>query len=607
MDKPWRGYSFSLAYAKEYGLMIIAPIHRSGVLYAYSPYLNKWFYLPSGSNKPPFKWNANSVYDLKHKKLLVLGGTDRWDGGQIYNETWAYDIGTQTWTHLNLQNYPDMGIVDGWGHAWPSIVYDADVGAVVYTKKDGSETWILDQSEATWKPITVQDHPSSTGHTGGHFSFNSTQGEDVLFSKDREIWTLKVNNNEQGEPYPPVGPKIEYVNSKFRITWQAPDKGSPISKYNVYRAQWSDLPGPYTKIAETTDLEFEDSPLLTNNTFYTYYVSSSSLEGAESAPSLPVCTKSRILIGVVANVLSAHHVEINWHSDESNHIVGYNIYRSQGPLTDQTQFAKLNQTILSSNRFIDNTVDLSSDKIAHYFVTKVNLSGQESGPSPLAHTIPDWVPGLWLDETTRTLHWLPALQKNISGYHIWKYHKDKGEFSFQGSGWLPLNNDIIQSTSFKLPDSSGFYTVRAVNMLGQEGFLSDFIVDGSGFPYSNFQASDNRLSKISYDFFWDFNKTVTHVQNYKEDANEIKNFVLYAYPNPFNPQVTVEYDIPQLQSMNIVVYNLRGQLAGTIFSGVPNSTHGKLSWNAGTNPSGIYFIRLTSGSKVQTKRVLLIK
>lgn len=93
-------------------------------------------------------------------------------------------------------------------------------------------------------------------------------------------------------------------------------------------------------------------------------------------------------------------------------------------------------------------------------------------------------------------------------------------------------------------------------------------------------------------------------------------FKLYnAYPNPFNPQTTLSFDLPQQAANGLVelsIYNVLGQKIITLYSGKLNSGHYSYKWNA-TNqagsvvPSGIYFAKLVSSAGVQMKRMVLIK
>lgn len=101
------------------------------------------------------------------------------------------------------------------------------------------------------------------------------------------------------------------------------------------------------------------------------------------------------------------------------------------------------------------------------------------------------------------------------------------------------------------------------------------------------------------------------------DENTIikpKYLSLSAYPNPFNPNVNIEFNRTKNSPENIQVdiYNVRGQKVKNLLNQYTNEKTIRLSWNGlnengKTMPSGIYFIKATSSNDVLTKKVILLK
>ena len=96
------------------------------------------------------------------------------------------------------------------------------------------------------------------------------------------------------------------------------------------------------------------------------------------------------------------------------------------------------------------------------------------------------------------------------------------------------------------------------------------------------------------------------------------DFNLSNYPNPFNPETTIFFSLPESNKVKLEVFNIKGQ---KIKDFSPNTRHpesvegqGEMSvtWN-GTDSndqpvsSGIYFYKLISGEFQQTKKMLLLK
>ncbi|NOZ03259.1 MAG: T9SS type A sorting domain-containing protein [FCB group bacterium] len=84
------------------------------------------------------------------------------------------------------------------------------------------------------------------------------------------------------------------------------------------------------------------------------------------------------------------------------------------------------------------------------------------------------------------------------------------------------------------------------------------------------------------------------------------------YPNPFNPRTTIEYRLPARESIDLSIYNLRGERVRTLVTGSkPAGTH-RVVWdgqNDRGNPvaSGIYFYRLITTREILSRQMLLLK
>ncbi len=92
-----------------------------------------------------------------------------------------------------------------------------------------------------------------------------------------------------------------------------------------------------------------------------------------------------------------------------------------------------------------------------------------------------------------------------------------------------------------------------------------------------------------------------------------KNYILEQnYPNPFNPETTIRYQIPERAEVQVTVYNVQGQKVATLVNGVQDQGEYQISWrgeaaNGSKVASGVYFYRLSAGSFVQTRKMLLVQ
>ncbi|MEN8008181.1 MAG: FlgD immunoglobulin-like domain containing protein, partial [Candidatus Krumholzibacteriota bacterium] len=80
------------------------------------------------------------------------------------------------------------------------------------------------------------------------------------------------------------------------------------------------------------------------------------------------------------------------------------------------------------------------------------------------------------------------------------------------------------------------------------------------------------------------------------------------WPNPFNPRVSVRFDLPEGRPGRLVVHDLRGNMVTELWRGVGTGQETSVSWNgrdyAGRAcPSGTYGFVLSDNAGRQSSRV----
>jgi len=103
----------------------------------------------------------------------------------------------------------------------------------------------------------------------------------------------------------------------------------------------------------------------------------------------------------------------------------------------------------------------------------------------------------------------------------------------------------------------------------------------------------------------------TSVENKRNEI--ISDFKLLGnYPNPFNPETTIKYQLPEPSFVRLVIYNIQGQEIKTLVNEKKSSGYHSVRWNGTNNPgikvnSGVYLYHLQAGKFSDVKKMLLLK
>lgn len=79
------------------------------------------------------------------------------------------------------------------------------------------------------------------------------------------------------------------------------------------------------------------------------------------------------------------------------------------------------------------------------------------------------------------------------------------------------------------------------------------------------------------------------------------------YPNPFRGETTFSFSMDQPGSVSLVVYDVTGREVATVAETHFSTGDHAVRWNADRLPSGVYFVRMTSGPVSETRRIVLVR
>ena len=112
---------------------------------------------------------------------------------------------------------------------------------------------------------------------------------------------------------------------------------------------------------------------------------------------------------------------------------------------------------------------------------------------------------------------------------------------------------------------------------------------------------------IKYQFF-DKNQTIISSGIQKIQLLIPTDYILNQnYPNPFNHRTTISYGVPEKSFVNIDIFDIKGRLVESLVSDEHENGFYQQSWNGGNVASGLYFIKLSTGKKILTKKMILLK
>jgi flagellar hook assembly protein FlgD len=111
-----------------------------------------------------------------------------------------------------------------------------------------------------------------------------------------------------------------------------------------------------------------------------------------------------------------------------------------------------------------------------------------------------------------------------------------------------------------------------------------------------------------------FQFATVHITTSDADEAEIAapGIKIKNYPNPFNPQTAISFELAQTEMVNIDIYNIKGQRINTLSSQRYSAGEHSVIWNGNDDygnrmPSGLYFYRIVTDSSSATAKMMLMK
>ncbi len=168
------------------------------------------------------------------------------------------------------------------------------------------------------------------------------------------------------------------------------------------------------------------------------------------------------------------------------------------------------------------------------------------------------------------LSWSTATEKNNKGFEV---ERKQVNGNYEVIGFIHGAGTSTKTNSYSYVDSkvkSGNYTYR--------------------------------LKQLDFDGKFEYSKEIN-----TEVSAPVEFALKQNYPNPFNPSTTISYQLPVSGKVIMKVYNALGIEVATLVNENKEAGSYNINFNASNLSSGVYIYKLSAGSFVSTKKMILLK
>ncbi len=153
---------------------------------------------------------------------------------------------------------------------------------------------------------------------------------------------------------------------------------------------------------------------------------------------------------------------------------------------------------------------------------------------------------------------------------------------------------------------------RVNNDLGTKSQLHPDVKFVNNYIYYTWQ--DNRIAGQGYDIFAridEFKPTAVEEPN-KNNIISSRFQLFQNFPNPFNPNTSIRYLLPDANQVTLKIYNISGQEIKTLVESNQEAGEHFVEWdgmlsNGEIASSGIYYCQLKVGNEVQVRKMVLAR
>jgi N-acetylneuraminic acid mutarotase len=182
-------------------ILFLGAISEAGNYFDLDPWSETWTYdfdTDTWTNMEPVEApyglrGPRMVYDAESDRMILFGGWEVGNStkGGAFEEVWAYDYNTNTWTKMDPKVSPP-------GRNYHAMAYDAESDRVILWGGDGPvpvdvrSVWSYDYNTDLWEELESSGAPAPIAYGAMVYS---TAADRIFLYAGLEFWSFDYNTN----------------------------------------------------------------------------------------------------------------------------------------------------------------------------------------------------------------------------------------------------------------------------------------------------------------------------------------------------------------------------------------------------------------------------
>ncbi|MCK9210050.1 MAG: T9SS type A sorting domain-containing protein [Ignavibacteriaceae bacterium] len=490
----------------------------------------------------------------------------------IGGETWPVSSSQNiTWTSSGITNVK-LEYTTNYGTSWSTITASTPASY-------GSYTWTIPNTASTQCKVRVSDATNSTVNdvSSNTFTISSSSNPTITITSPNggESWQVGTQHNITWSSSDVTSVKLEYTTDAGS-NWQTIIESTSASA-GSYSWTVPNTPSTNCKVRVKSGSVASVSAYV-----FTIYQQSLSMKFSIAVHQNPAATKyANIIVATESSIQGAPFVSVK--SSLDSIVVPMVLLANSTTVYSGSYVFKTSSSHSIFSR-ITSTTGLSKDSLR-----TINVILAKPEAVTLVSSL-DKKASLTINPKT--------IDEEI--FFICGVDNENGEQVYSFSPGIAFNNKLHLEISY---NSAQFTDVSKLFIYQK--------VDGGWMPIrSQVYPIENKVVA----FVETLGKFKVAADPSFEGDNRVPNsFVLKQnYPNPFNPTTTLQYDLPENDNVNLVIYNILGKQVATLVNGYQLAGAYNITWEAKNDfgmqlSSGIYFYQIRTSKFSQVKKMILMR